>query len=100
MQEAMKDVTLGVSEFEVVSNVTGLPYPQSGDEDKNLILDQVVKPVRWTACVQTMMGQGSAFLEIGPGKVLTGLLRRIDKNAKAININDLASIRSLAEASR
>jgi [acyl-carrier-protein] S-malonyltransferase len=100
LQEAMKKVTLGVSGFRVVSNVSGLPYPQSGEEAKNLILDQVVKPVRWTACVQTMRGEGTTFLELGPGKVLTGLLRRIDKTAKAVSINDLASIRSLVEASQ
>ncbi|MEW6348830.1 MAG: ACP S-malonyltransferase [Thermodesulfobacteriota bacterium] len=100
LEEALHDVTLGDAQFPVVSNVTGATYPRSADECRQLIVEQVVKPVRWTACVQTMRQAAPAtrFLEVGPGKVLTGLLRRIDKTAQGINISDTSGIRALAEA--
>ncbi len=101
LEQALQDVTLGDPRFPVVSNVTGAAYPQSAEQCKKLIVEQVVKPVQWTACVQTMKqtAHNARFLEIGPGKVLTGLLRRIDKTAQGINIHDTAGIRALAEAS-
>ena len=76
LEEAMETISQGDPAFPVVSNVTGLFYPQSAEKRKDLICEQVIKPVRWTDCVKTMMGPNTTFLEIGPGKVLTGLLRR------------------------
>ncbi len=100
LEQALQDCTPAAPQFPVVSNVTGTAYPESADQCRRLIVDQVVKPVRWTACVQTMRdtAQEARFLEIGPGKVLTGLLRRIDKNAQGVNISDTSGIRALAEA--
>ncbi len=99
LEEAMETISQGDPAFPVVSNVTGLFYPQSAEKRKDLICEQVIKPVRWTDCVKTMMGPNTTFLEIGPGKVLTGLLRRIDKAAKAVNVGDMAAIRGFGEAS-
>lgn len=96
-QEALKSRLESVAplqaRFPVVANVTAQTYPDSGEEIKKLLIDQVVRPVLWQDCVVRMRNSGAElFLEIGPGKVLTGLLRRIDRTATAVAISDTESI--------
>jgi [acyl-carrier-protein] S-malonyltransferase len=68
--------------FAVVSNVTAHPVTD-GAEAKRLLIEQLTSPVQWTASVRTMLQLGATrFLEVGPGKVLTGMLKRIDKAAE------------------
>jgi [acyl-carrier-protein] S-malonyltransferase len=99
LSERLADVVFGKMNFPVLSNVTGLPYPDSEDA-KQLLVEQVISPVLWIDCVKALRGAGDAVpLEVGPGKVLSGLLRRIERGAKAVNISDLDSILSLEEAS-
>jgi [acyl-carrier-protein] S-malonyltransferase len=70
-------------------------YPASDHEVKLLLTEQVVRPVLWEDCIRTMRENGAeTFVEIGPGKVLAGLLRRIDREAVAINVSDLAGVRA------
>jgi [acyl-carrier-protein] S-malonyltransferase len=86
--------------FPVVANVTAEVYPSSAEEIKGLLTEQVVRPVMWEDCVRQMRNSGAeTFLEIGPGKVLTGLLKRIDRGAAGVNISDLSSINAYQEAS-
>lgn len=67
--------------FPVFANVTASPYP-SEREAAGLLFRQIVSPVRWEECVRGMRAAGvGAFLEVGPGKVLSGLARRIDRDA-------------------
>jgi [acyl-carrier-protein] S-malonyltransferase len=103
-KEALKDrlerVAPGKSRFPVVANVTADIYPSSDGEIKRLLTEQVVRPVLWEDCVRQMRNSGAEiFMEIGPGRVLTGLLRRIDRAAAAMNISDPSSIRAYQEAS-
>ena len=57
------------------------------------LLSQVASPVRWTACVQRLAAEGAtAFVEVGPGRVLTALTKRIADGAKALSIDDPASL--------
>ena len=85
--------------FPVVANVTASPYP-SEREAAGILVRQIVSPVRWEECVRRMRGMGAAaFLEVGPGKVLSGLLRRIDREAPAAAFcapQDLEAVRALA----
>jgi [acyl-carrier-protein] S-malonyltransferase len=72
--------------FPVVSNVTAAATDNVVDA-RRLLIEQLTKPVRWTACIRTMIDAGvTQFIELGPGNVLTGLMKRIDKgaNAKAV----------------
>lgn len=79
LQEALSSVTLSDPAFPVVSNVTAKPIT-AADEARNLLVQQLTSPVHWVASVRTMATEGvERFVEIGPGSVLTGLLRRIDK---------------------
>jgi [acyl-carrier-protein] S-malonyltransferase len=55
--------------------------------------------VRWSECVQHFLGKGETlFIELGPGRVLAGFMRRIDRNAKALSFSDVESFeKALAE---
>ncbi|HZW36975.1 MAG: ACP S-malonyltransferase [Deltaproteobacteria bacterium] len=95
----LRAVTAGTFRFPVVANVNAEPYPP-GAPVADLLLRQIVAPVRWEECVRRMRGMGaSSFVEVGPGKVLSGLLRRIDRDAGAASFcapADLAGVRAVA----
>ncbi len=70
----------------VVHNVDAAVASDLG-ELRDKLLGQLAQPVLWTSCVQEMVSKGvSQFIECGPGKVLTGLTRRIDKSMSVANI--------------
>jgi len=72
----------------VVANITGTILTSADDIRKELA-DHILKPVQWTASVVEMVARGSAeFLEIGPGQVLSGLIRRISQDAHVVTLND------------
>ena len=72
------------------------PHEKVEDVRRNLVL-QITSSVQWVSSVEYMMGQGiSDFIEIGPGKVLRGLLRKIDPNARVVNIEKPEDILALA----
>jgi [acyl-carrier-protein] S-malonyltransferase len=74
-------VSFSAPAFPVVSNVTATPISDAG-EARSLLVQQLTSAVRWTQCVQTMLALGvTRFVEVGTGKVLTGLLKRIDPAA-------------------
>lgn len=75
-------VPQGAFRFPVVANVTAKAYG-SKDRVADLLVRQVTAPVRWEESVREMKGSGAdGFLEVGPGKVLSGLVRRIEKDAR------------------
>jgi [acyl-carrier-protein] S-malonyltransferase len=64
-----------------------------GPDSRDCLIRQVTGPVRWVECIQLLIAQGAThFIEIGPGKVLSGLMRQIDRNQKALNVEDSASL--------
>src|SRR5437868_5697201 len=77
----------------IVANVTAEPNTDTG-RIVQLLLTQVTSPVRWVESVQRMALSGvDTLIELGPGKVLTGLTRRIDKRLRAFNVEDPQSLR-------
>ncbi len=81
----------------LVTNVDASPV---GTEHavRNALIRQVVSPVRWVDSVRKMIEMGvRRFIEIGPGSVLTGLMKRIDPSVELVNINNLASLDAFAE---
>ena len=79
----------------IVSNVTAEP---SNDPEniRDLLIDQIEKPVRWRESIINMIKQGNKkFIEIGPGKVLSGLVKRIDKNVELIQVNNISDLNKL-----
>ena len=72
----------------VVANITG-QILTSADDIRKELADHILKPVQWTSSVVEMVARGSAeFLEIGPGQVLSGLIRRISQDAHVVTLND------------
>ena len=71
----------------LISNVTGNIIANS-NELKNLLVQQIENRVRWRESILLMINKGiNQFIEIGPGKVLSGLIKRIDRNVKVSAIN-------------
>jgi [acyl-carrier-protein] S-malonyltransferase len=99
LSECLKEIHFGETQFAVIANVNAEPYPGQDRDMKSLLLDQVVSPVLWESCARKMIGMGAqVFLEIGPGKVLSGLLKRIDRSVSAISVSDFQSIENLQGA--
>ncbi|HWE85938.1 MAG TPA: ACP S-malonyltransferase [Terracidiphilus sp.] len=82
----------------VAANVTGA-LVRTAAEAKDALTRQVTGAVRWVDCVQALIGAGATtFIEVGPGKVLTGLMKQIDPAQKAMNVEDGVSLeKTLAE---
>ena len=78
----------------IISNVTG---KEENDENKikPLLVDQITSRVRWRESVNYMIKKGvSSFLEIGPGKVLSGLVKKINSNVEISNISSIEDIKT------
>ena len=82
-------------EYKVVSNVTALDYKNT-EEIKKLLIKQIESPVRWRESIDYMISNKvNTFIEIGPGKVLSGLIKRINKDVKVLNIDTLEDIQGI-----
>ncbi|MGH7555622.1 MAG: ACP S-malonyltransferase [Longimicrobiales bacterium] len=91
-------VTLAPGRFPVVSNVTAKPVQDVVDA-RRLLLQQLVSPVHWTASIQTMLDAGvNRFLELGPGTVLTGLMKRAGRAVEARAIGTADDLRAFQSA--
>ncbi len=105
MQPAQEEVErvlggLAVSDprFPVAANVTG-QLVTTAEGARDALIRQVTGAVRWMDCVQALKAAGAeVFVEVGPGKVLVGLMKQIDPGLKAMNVEDAASLeKTLAE---
>src|SRR6266496_4647088 len=100
LSEALLEVEMRPSSFAVFSNVTGEAV-STLPEIRRTLRDQVTGTVRWLDCMEGMLGCGcDFFIELGPGGVLAGLLKRTNKNAETISVGDVGSARSCAERLR
>jgi [acyl-carrier-protein] S-malonyltransferase len=87
MQEEISKLNFEEPKNVLISNVTGKEIPNA-NVLKDLLVKQIESRVRWRESVQLMINKGtSQFIEIGPGKVLSGLIKRIDRNVKVSAIN-------------
>ena len=88
LAEALESVTFSTPEIPVISNVDAQPHTDPA-ELKDILIRQVLSPVRWEDSLRSMLDQGiDEFYEIGPGKVLTGLLKRISRKTPCTVVND------------
>jgi [acyl-carrier-protein] S-malonyltransferase len=105
MQPAQEEVarvlaglTLSDSAVPVAANVTGTLI-QTADAARDALTRQVTGAVRWVDCIQALVAAGPThFVEVGPGKVLCGLLKQIDPSQKALNVEDAASLEAVLAA--
>jgi [acyl-carrier-protein] S-malonyltransferase len=79
----------------IIGNVTALPLT-TVDDVKAELKKQLLNPVQWVRSIEYVVQQGvTTFIEIGPGRVLAGLIKRINKEAAILNLGDLAAIKNL-----
>ena len=92
MQQAFEDVSWSTPQFPVVSNVDG-SLQSNADSIRDSLVKQISAPVLWTTCMATLRGAGcTRFVECGPGNVLSGLSKRIDKSVPIKSIETVAAI--------
>ena len=92
LREALEGVAISDPRFPVVANATGQAVTDAGSARENLVA-QLTSPVRWVDSVRAMVEYGpDRWLEVGPGRVLAGLLRRIDRAHKAQAVGDPAAV--------
>lgn len=100
MRQALDRAHFATGSGRVFSNVTAQPVVQTGVWP-DLLDRQLKSPVRWTESIQNMRNEGvDTFIECGVGDVLTGLLKRIDREAKGLRVNDLNSLEESVAAVR
>ena len=82
----------------VIKNIDAKPYVDN-DDMKDILAKHVINPVRFSDSIKYMIDNGvDTFVEVGPGKVLTGFVKKVDKDVKCININNVESLENaLAE---
>ena len=95
MNKKLSETKFLVPNNMIVSNVTAEP---SNDPEniRDLLVEQIEKPVRWRESILNMIKKGNKkFIEIGPGKVLSGLVKRIDRNVELIQVNNIDDLNNL-----
>nr|WP_163502832.1 ACP S-malonyltransferase [Halomonas socia] len=97
LEAAMGAIELRAPRYTVVQNVDALAHADV-DTLRTRLIEQLYRPVRWTACIEAMAAQGAeVFIECGPGKVLTGLNKRIARGSKGLAVNDPDSLSAALE---
>lgn len=91
-EEYLRQANFKIPSLPVISNVD-LSIYQSTHQIRHLLKEQLYSPVRWVETIQAMKENGiNTVIEAGPGKVLSGLVKRIDKSLVSLNVNDEASL--------
>lgn len=95
--EVLREVEVNTPVIPYVSNTTAV-YVTKKEEIKPLLERQVYSSVRWQQGIEAMLADGvDTFIEIGPGKTLTGFMRKINRKIKAINIEKAEDLKKLEE---
>ncbi|MFC2044234.1 ACP S-malonyltransferase [Chloroflexota bacterium] len=95
MSRIMGNISFRNPNIPIIANTTGKPLTNAQDMQPEL-LNQLCSPVQWQRSIEYMVDKGvSTYIEIGPGKVLSGLIRRINNNVNIMNIGDVEDIRKL-----
>lgn len=92
VERVLSTIALSEPRYPVAANVTGALLMTAADA-RQALMDQVTGTVQWVSCVAGLMELGAEyFVEVGPGKVLSGLLRQMDREQKCLNVEDPASL--------
>jgi len=95
LKSVLAEMTLNSPRVPVVSNVTA-DYHGDATSIKGLLGEQVTRPVRWQASIERLIADGvECFVEVGPNRVLTGLMRKIDRGVQAVNLSTVDKLDQL-----
>lgn len=97
LKDVLNETEICNPKTEVIKNIDAKPYTEN-DNIKEILANHVINPVRFSDTIKYMIDQGvDTFVEIGPGKVLTGFVKKVDKTVKCININDVQTLENAIE---
>ncbi len=100
LEAELSRVVVRASRIPVIANVSAEPHGEPGSI-RELLVRQVCASVLWEASIRHLVAKGfTRFIELGPGKALTGFLKRIAPEAQSLNVNDLASLEATVAALR
>ena len=92
LKEVLDKIEFRDAKLPVVANVTAEPVVKA-EEIRALLVKQAASPVKWEMSMHRMVKDGfDTFVEVGPGKVLTGFTRKIDRELNALNVEDITSL--------
>lgn len=95
LEKVLDQVPLNQVTIPYTTNVTG-EIVNKNDHIKDLLVQQVKASVKWEDCINTLISEGvDTFIEIGPGKTLSGLIKKIDKSKNIFNVENLATLSRL-----
>ncbi len=97
LAKELENVTVRDMQIPVITNVTA-DYVKSKDEIKPLLIEQVSHSVLWEDTIRRMLSDGvDTFVEVGPGKALSGFIRKITKDVNIYNVEDMTSLNKTLE---
>ncbi|MBY5969395.1 ACP S-malonyltransferase [Halomonas denitrificans] len=100
LEQALAKVELKAPRYTVIQNVDAQAHADVATLRTRLV-EQLYQPVRWVSCVEKMVADGAdVFIECGPGKVLTGLNKRISRGTRGLAVNDPDSLAAALELAR
>ena len=102
LEKDLRKIEFAALRFPLVTNVDA-DTETSGDEARDALIRQVTNPVRWEESVRELIDEGvNTFIEVGPGRVLSGLLRQIERSVSTLNVEDekslTATVQKVAQA--
>lgn len=102
LEKDLRKIEFAALRFPLVTNVDA-DTEISGDEARDALIRQVTNPVRWEESVRELIDEGvNTFIEVGPGRVLSGLLRQIERSVSTLNVEDekslTATVQKIAQA--
>lgn len=94
LQEVLQTVEIQNPTISVIKNIDAKPYLEN-DNKQEILAKHVIHPVRFSDTIKYMIANGvDTFVEIGPGKVLTGFVKKVNKDVKLININNVETLQN------
>lgn len=100
LRETLGEIAMQNASIPIVANVNATVVEES-EQLKELLVEQLYSPVLWEDSVRTMLANGvTHFIECGPGKVLSGLIKKIDRTATVLSVYDEKSLEEVIEASK
>lgn len=100
LRTALGQLSLVDAHVPIVANVNA-SVVQNSEQLKELLVEQLYSPVLWEDSVRTMLSEGvTHFIECGPGKVLSGLIKKIDRTATVLSVYDEQTLQEVVEASK
>lgn len=92
LREELEKININDVNSKVVKNIDGKQYAKT-DNVKDILAAHIINPVRFEDCIKTMLDNGiDTFVEVGPGKSLSGFVKKINRDVKILNINDVPSL--------